>query len=175
MSCVWVQQSFYLKTIHFLTISSRAHGKVWDFLCFALQQTPDYNFSLFQLVCQRIKICHKIKFNKRFGRKFSQRCVSLVSICCAVLITKQLTVFVKLSILSSKQRVYELIFRSCFWKISHVSLLVFLSKGFSKLCFLHIWFITSGRVDMSHFSGVGIFWVGLNPTYLGCWRMTLSR
>ena len=27
---------------------------------------------------------------------------------------------------------------------------------------------------MSHFMGVDIFWIGLSPTYLGCWRLTLS-
>ena len=26
---------------------------------------------------------------------------------------------------------------------------------------------------MSHFLGVGIFWIGLNSTDLGCWRLTL--
>ena len=28
---------------------------------------------------------------------------------------------------------------------------------------------------MSHFMGVSIFWIGLNPTDLGCWRLTLNR
>ena len=28
---------------------------------------------------------------------------------------------------------------------------------------------------MSHFMGVGIFWIGFNPTDLGCWRLTLKR
>ena len=27
---------------------------------------------------------------------------------------------------------------------------------------------------MSNFIGVGIFWIGLNRTDLGCWRLTLS-
>ena len=29
--------------------------------------------------------------------------------------------------------------------------------------------MTSGGGDMSHFMGVGNFWIGLNPTDLGCW------
>ena len=44
----------------------------------------------------------------------------------------------------------------------HVLLLVFLSQAFSKLNVLQIWFIISGRGDMSHFIGIGIFWIGLN-------------
>ena len=28
---------------------------------------------------------------------------------------------------------------------------------------------------MSNFMGVGIFWIGLNRTDLGCWRLTLSK
>ena len=28
---------------------------------------------------------------------------------------------------------------------------------------------------MSHFMGVGIFWIGLNPIDLGCWRLTLME
>ena len=27
---------------------------------------------------------------------------------------------------------------------------------------------------MSNFMGVGIFWIGLNRGYLGCWRLTLN-
>ena len=27
---------------------------------------------------------------------------------------------------------------------------------------------------MNHFMEVGIFWIGLNPTDLDCWRLTLS-
>ena len=27
---------------------------------------------------------------------------------------------------------------------------------------------------MSHFMGVGIVWIGLSPTDLGCWRLTLN-
>ena len=36
-------------------------------------------------------------------------------------------------------------------------------------------FIISERGDMSNFMGVGIFWIGLNRTDLGCWRLTLKN
>ena len=32
---------------------------------------------------------------------------------------------------------------------------------------------SSGRKDMSHIVGVGIFWINLNRTDLCCWRLTL--
>ena len=108
-------------------------------------------FLRFQLVCQKIKILHRIKFNQENFTKLLKRMHQFSTICCAVLITKQLTGFVKLGILSNRQRVYEFIFRSYFWKISHVSLLVFLSQEFSELDFLQIWFIISGRWDNDPF------------------------
>ena len=123
---------------------------------------------------QKIKILHEMKFNQEILTKLLEACISLVSICYAVLSARKLTVFVKLSILSNRQRVYEFVLRSYFWKILHISLLVFLFWGFSRLYFLHMWFIVSGKGDMSHFVGVGIFWIDLNRTDLGCWRLTLK-
>ena len=119
-------------------------------------------FPCFSSCVRKIKSFIESKFTQEIFENFSKRCISLVSICCAVQITEQLTVFVKLSILSNRQRVYKFIFRGYFWKISHVSSLVFLSWKFSKLYFLQIWFIISGSGGMSNFMGVGIFWIGLN-------------
>ena len=30
------------------------------------------------------------------------------------------------------------------------------------------------KEDMNHFVGVGIFWIDLNRTDFGCWRLTLT-
>ena len=67
------------------------------------------NFSLFQFVYQKIEIHHKIKFNQEILTKLLTGCIRLISIYCEVLIARQVTVSVKLSILSNKQTVYEFI------------------------------------------------------------------
>ena len=46
-------------------------------------------------------------------------------------------------------------------------------KSSQNYTFLQILFITSERGDISQFMGVGILWIGLNPTDFGCWRLTL--
>ena len=63
-------------------------------------------FLRFQLVCQKIKILHRIKFNQENFTKLLKRMHQFSTICCVVLITKQLTCFVKLGILSNRQRVH---------------------------------------------------------------------
>ena len=127
-------------------------------------------------MCQKNKVLHKIRSNQEIFTKLLKTMHQLsINLLCQVPITEQLTVFVKLSMLSNRQRVYQFIFRGYFWKISHESSLVFLSREFARLYFLQIWFIISGRGDMSNFMGVGIFWIGLNRADLGCWRLTLSR
>ena len=64
---------FIWKQWHFLMIASRAHGKVWNFHCFALQQIPDKSFSLFQLLCQKLKILNRIKFDQEILTKLLKR------------------------------------------------------------------------------------------------------
>ena len=114
MACILAQQSFYLKT---KTFSDDCFKSTWQGLrlpMFCTATNLRLKFSLFQLICQKNKVLHRIKFNQEILRNFSKRCISLVSICCAVPITEQLTVFVKLSILSNRQRVYLFVFRGYF-------------------------------------------------------------
>ena len=60
-------------------------------------------FLCFSSCARNLKSFMEYNLTKRFWRKFSKGCTSLVSICCVVPITKELTVFVKLSILSNKE------------------------------------------------------------------------
>ena len=69
MACILAQQSFYLKT---KTFSDDFFKSTWQGLrlqCFALQQTPDQSFSLFQLLCQKNKVLHRIKFDQEIFTK----------------------------------------------------------------------------------------------------------
>ena len=74
---------------HFLLFASRTHGKVWDFLYFALPQTPDQNFFLLQFMCGKIRILHQIEFNKVILTKLLRIMHHLEWISSAILITCQ--------------------------------------------------------------------------------------
>ena len=69
MSCILAQQSFYLKT---KTFSDDRFKSTWQGLrlpMFFTVTNPKLKFSLFQLVCQKNKVFHRIKFNQEIFTK----------------------------------------------------------------------------------------------------------
>ena len=46
--------------------------------------------------------------------------------------------------------------------------------GEIRYTFYRCEFIISGKGDMSHFVRVGVFWIDINWTDLGCWRLTVN-
>ena len=69
MSCILAQQSFYLKT---KTFSDDCFKSTWQGLrlpMFCAATNPRLKFSLFQLVFQKNKVLHRIKFNQEVFTK----------------------------------------------------------------------------------------------------------
>ena len=69
MSCILAQQSFYWKT---KTFSDDCFKSTWQGLrlpMFCIATNPKLRFSLFQLVCQKNKVLHRIKFNQEIFMK----------------------------------------------------------------------------------------------------------
>ena len=69
MSCILAQQSFHLKT---KTFSDDCFKSTWQGLrlsMFCSATNPRLKFSLFQLVCQKNKVLHRIKFNQEIFTK----------------------------------------------------------------------------------------------------------
>ena len=69
MSCILAQQSFYLKT---KTFSDDCFKSIWQGLrlpMFCTATNPRLNFSLFQLMGQKNKVRHRIKFNQEIFTK----------------------------------------------------------------------------------------------------------
>ena len=69
MSCILAQQSFYLKT---KTFSDDCFKNTWQGLrlpMFCTATNPRLKFFLFQLVCQKNKVLHRIKFNQEIFTK----------------------------------------------------------------------------------------------------------
>ena len=68
MSCILAQQSFYLKT---KTFSDDCFKSTWQGLrlLFCTTTNPRLKFSLFQLMCQKNKVLHRIKFNQEIFTK----------------------------------------------------------------------------------------------------------
>ena len=69
MSCILAQQYFYLKT---KTISDDCFKSTWQglrLLMFCTATNPRLTFFLFQLMCQKNKVLHRIKFNQEIFTK----------------------------------------------------------------------------------------------------------
>ena len=72
MSFILAQQSFYLKT---KTFSDDCFKSTWQGLrlpMFCTATNPRLKFSLFQLVCQKNKVLHRIKFNQEILMKLQK-------------------------------------------------------------------------------------------------------
>ena len=69
MSCILAQQCFYLKT---KTFSDDCFKSTWQGLrrpMFCNATNPRLKFFLFQLVCRKNKVLHRIKFNQEIFTK----------------------------------------------------------------------------------------------------------
>ena len=69
MACILAQQSFYLKT---KTFSDDFFKSTWQGLrlsMFCTATNPRLKFFLFQLMCQKNKVLHRIKFNQEIFTK----------------------------------------------------------------------------------------------------------
>ena len=151
MSCIWTQQLVYLTT---KTFSDDCLKSIWQGLrppVFCTTTNPRLKFFLFQLVCQKTKILHRIKFSQEISTKLLKRMhqLSINMLCSSDYQTTYSFCEIK-HFLKQANSLYYFIFRGYFWKIWHVPSLFFLSWDFSKLYFLQIWFIISGWGDTGH-------------------------
>ena len=116
-------------------------------------QNPSWNMKVNQEILTKLLTkMHQLSINLLY----SSECQTTYSFC-------------EISILSKSLWIH---FEELLLKNNTYFITSFLSLEFSKLYFLQKWFIVSGKGDMSHFVGVGIFWIDLNQTDLGCWRLT---
>ena len=146
MSCFWAQQSFYWKTKTFSDGHFQSTCKVWDLQCFYYNKPQSKFFSLFQLVCQKIKILHKIKFNQEILTKLLKGMHQLsISLLCS----------------SDYQTTHSFCEIKQFFKQAK-SLWI----HFQELLLKNITFKTS----YEPFYRKGIVWIGLNRTDLSCWQ-----
>ena len=69
MSCILAQLSFYLKTKTFSDYCFKSTWQGLRLLIFCTATNPKLKFSLFQLVCQKNKVLHRIKFYQEIFTK----------------------------------------------------------------------------------------------------------
>ena len=73
MSCICAQQSFYLKTKTFSDDSLKSTWQGLRLPMFCTTTNPRLKFFSVSVVCQKIKILHRIKFNQEILKKLLKR------------------------------------------------------------------------------------------------------